>query len=519
MIGVLILLHVTGLPVTIMEPDGALYAGISKHMVQHHDYLNLFADGHDWLDKPHFPFWMAALSFEIFGFTSFAYKLPAFLFLMMGGVYTYRFAKDLLVYDEKVARWAVCILLSAEHLVISSTDVRAEPYLTGLIIAAVYHLYKRQLLLGSLLAACAVMTKGPFALVPIGFAFIGHYTFTNQWKELFHWRWLAAGLLILLFITPELYTLYQQFDAHPEKVVFGQTGVSGLRFFFWDSQFGRFMNTGPIKGNGDPSFFFHTVLWAFLPWSIFLYVAVIAFIRRWRSAPEFYCISAALSTFLLFSLSRFQLPHYLNIIFPFFAILTAQYIVRMTKEKGFRVTQYTVIGIMGVAIIAIWTLYRPEINFWAIGLMVIAIAGFIWLPLKGTAQVFYRTCMAAVVLNLFLNGLFYPDVLRYQSGSTAAFYANRELKGAAVGFYGVNSYAMEYYLDAPLLRYDTIPAGPSLVFTTAEHRDSLIAHGHRIREVRSFSQFAVTRLDLKFVNFHTRESALDKRLLILVDSF
>src|SRR6186713_2666734 len=94
-IGLLVFMHFTGLPVTIMEPDGALYAGIAKHMVQHHDYLNLFADGHDWLDKPHFPFWMMAISYHLFGFTTVAYKLPALLFLMMGVIYTYRFAHAL----------------------------------------------------------------------------------------------------------------------------------------------------------------------------------------------------------------------------------------------------------------------------------------------------------------------------------------------------------------------------------------------------------------------------------------
>jgi hypothetical protein len=76
-------------------------------------------------------------------------------------------------------------------------------------------------------------------------------------------------VLILLFITPELYSLYTQFDIHPEKVVFGRTNVSGLKFFFWDSQFGRFFNTGPIKGNGEPTFFLHTTLWPFYPGLLF----------------------------------------------------------------------------------------------------------------------------------------------------------------------------------------------------------------------------------------------------------
>lgn len=79
-----ILINANGLLNPILEPDGALYATISKHIALKGEWFNLYGDGHDWLDKPHFPFWMAALSFKIFGITSFAYKLPAFLFLVMG---------------------------------------------------------------------------------------------------------------------------------------------------------------------------------------------------------------------------------------------------------------------------------------------------------------------------------------------------------------------------------------------------------------------------------------------------
>jgi len=35
----------------------------------------------------------------------------------------------------------------------------------------------------------------------------------------------------ILFITPELFCLYIQFDRHPEKILFGHTSVSGIRFF------------------------------------------------------------------------------------------------------------------------------------------------------------------------------------------------------------------------------------------------------------------------------------------------
>ncbi|HEY0271909.1 MAG TPA: glycosyltransferase family 39 protein, partial [Chitinophaga sp.] len=112
LIAVGILVNLSGIGVTIMEPDGALYAGIARHMVQTHNYLDLWADGAEWLDKPHFPFWMMALSYRVFGFTTVAYKLPALLFWGLGVVYTWALGRAL--YGEKTARWAVCILLTAQ---------------------------------------------------------------------------------------------------------------------------------------------------------------------------------------------------------------------------------------------------------------------------------------------------------------------------------------------------------------------------------------------------------------------
>jgi 4-amino-4-deoxy-L-arabinose transferase-like glycosyltransferase len=512
-----ILLQFSALFVPILEPDGALYAGIAKTMVLKHDYWNLYADGHDWLDKPHFPFWMAAISFQLFGIHTWSYKLPAILFLLMGAWYTYRFA--LLLYDEKVARWALCILLTAEHLVISNNDVRAEPYLTGLIIAAVYHFYKRGILLGAVFTAGAIMTKGLFALVPVCAAIGGQMLFTRSWKELFHLRWLPALFLIALFITPELYALYQQFDLHPEKTVFGTTGVSGLRFFFWDSQFGRFMNTGPIKGAGDPFFFFHTLLWAFLPWSLMLYTAVIIFIKKWKQQKEYYCICAALATFALFSLSRFQLPHYLNIIFPFFAILTAQYILSLQTAKGlkfFRITQYTIIILLTVGVVVIDLLYKPAMHYaWLLlagALCLLYLLLHYWLDKSTKQAVFYRTISISILLNLYLNTILYPDMMQYQSGSTAAVYANTYLPGRAIGFYQANSYAFDFYLKAPVLRTDTA----SLVFTTPEGTAALQQQGYTCTMLQSFPHFYVSKLDLPFVRKVTRAGALGERRLVLV---
>jgi 4-amino-4-deoxy-L-arabinose transferase-like glycosyltransferase len=117
-----ILVNAGGLLIDILEPDGALYATIAKTIAQSGDFVNLYRDGADWLDKPHFPFWMAALSFRFLGINGFAYKFPALLFWGVGAWYTWRLA--LTIYGKPVAQLSTLIYVSAAHLVISNNDVR-----------------------------------------------------------------------------------------------------------------------------------------------------------------------------------------------------------------------------------------------------------------------------------------------------------------------------------------------------------------------------------------------------------
>ncbi len=265
-------------------------------MVLRGNYWELVSYGKNWLDKPHFPFWMAALSFKIFGFHSWSYRLPALLFYLLSVFYTYLFAKK--NYGQKTAIVAALILLTAQHIFMSDVDVRAEPYLMGLIIGAIYHIDRLndrftfvQLFMAALLTACAVMTKGIFVVGAIYGALIGQLLFTKNLKQLFKFKWLLLLLLTFILTLPELYALYIQFDLHPEKVVFGRQQVSGIKWFLWDSQFGRFINKGPITkpANGNIFFFVHTLLWAFAPWCLLFYFALYKNVKAiWQKVKLFF---------------------------------------------------------------------------------------------------------------------------------------------------------------------------------------------------------------------------------------
>jgi 4-amino-4-deoxy-L-arabinose transferase-like glycosyltransferase len=539
-IGIAVVINLSGLFIPIIGPDGTLYASIAKTMVQRNDYVQLFAYGKDWLDKPHFPFWVTAFFFRCFGITTWAYKLPGILFLLMGAVYTYLFGKSL--YNKQVGLWAVLILLTAQHIILSNNDVRAEPYLTGLIIAAVYHLYKADklnsfwhLLFGCLFTACAIMTKGPFAIVPIGSAIAGQFMITGQWKRLFNWRWLVAIILTLIFILPEIYCLHQQFDLHSEKLVFGRHNVSGIRFFFWDSQFGRFFNTGPIKGHGDPFFFVHTALWAFLPWSLLLFAAIFQLIKTGINhiqKTEWYCLCASMLTFLLFSASSFQLPYYLNIVFPFFAIITAQYLAGVKIPKSIRaiqIIQTVIIVLLLFAIITLHYFYQPETLNFAIGIcLFILLLTLLFLPRfitdRTLTKIILRTLIVSFIINLYLNQVFYRSLLHYQAGSEAAIWIDQHNPDKLPVVQLNDDYvsAMNFYCDYPLTGINADGTGqtfskPFLLYAPASVVNSLQAKGWRIKPLKSFQRYWISRLKQSFLNKTTREKELTETEVVMVD--
>jgi 4-amino-4-deoxy-L-arabinose transferase-like glycosyltransferase len=252
LLGFVLIANLLGLFNVVFTGDSALYACITKSFVQSGNYMDIFVFGADWLDKPHFPFWICALSMKIFGINAFAYKLPSLLFFMIGVFYTYQLAKK--IYNETVAQYATLILSASLHIIISNNDTRAEAILIGVLTPATYYFYLfslkytlKNLLLAACFTAAAVMTKGPFVLIVPFFAVLGTLILPMKITQVNLKYWFLLSLLILVFIFPELYALYHQFDLYPEKMVYGQKGVSGIRFFFWDSQFGRFFKSGPIK--------------------------------------------------------------------------------------------------------------------------------------------------------------------------------------------------------------------------------------------------------------------------------
>jgi 4-amino-4-deoxy-L-arabinose transferase-like glycosyltransferase len=344
----------------INNGDAITYASIARHIALSHDWVRLIVDGHDWLDKPHFPFWMTAISFDMGGVSALTYILPGFIFHLIGAYYTYRLAA--LLYDNKqTAMLAVLIYVSTFNLMDSSIEIRAEAYLRALVVAACYYWlrYDRQfrvkyLLLGAIFTGMAIMTKGIFVLLTISSGFLCLWLYQKQWSKLFTIKWLAALTLSMLAAAPELIALHLQF-----KQLTGGAGLeqptSAFKFFFWDSQFGRFFNTGSIQNHsGYPFYFVFVFLWGFLPWTLLSLAGIYTASRdigkstaSERSAFIF-LISMFFCTFLMFSATTFQMAYYIDIILPFAAILLANYLNKLTIRRPLFIAQMCLVSIVAL---------------------------------------------------------------------------------------------------------------------------------------------------------------------------
>jgi hypothetical protein len=335
-------------------------------------------------------------------------------------------------------------------------------------------------------------------------------------------------LLTFIFIIPELYCLYRQFDLHPEKVVFGKSNVSGIRFFFWDSQFGRFFNTGPIKGTGDKTFFLHTTLWAFLPWSVLLYVGVIQLIGRKIPMQKSHWIiyAGAIITFLLFSFSSFQLPHYILIIFPQCSILTAAFLIHSTTHKkainGIIIYMSALIIILVCAFCAL--AFTSNFTGSTACIILLLCAGIFSLFLyrkKDIQNIVIKGMAFAGMLALFLNLYFYPNILQYQSGMIAAGWLNKNKLHKPVTMYKTYSYSLEFYTPGKVQRAGNedklrqyVNSGPILMYVMQKDIAALTDKNYKIDTLQAFDFFPVSRLNLKFLNYNTRMTSLNHLYVI-----
>lgn len=538
--GLAFLVYLAGLFVTLLENDSAQFAVMAMRMVQEGDFVNLIKGTQDYLDKPHLHFWLAAISFKIFGIHDWAYRIPGVLFTLLAAYSTFGLGK--LLYNTEVGKVAALVFMTSQTIVLSAIDVRTDAVLTGSVILAIWQLalYLRlgrlkNLLLGAFACGLAFSTKGQIALLVIGLPLLCDTIHKEHWKRVFHPKVLLAVLVFALTVSPMLYAYYQQFDLHPEKVIRGISDRSGIRFIFWDQSFERLSGTGVGKNSSDYFFFFHTLLWVLIPWTVLALFAIASRLKKvkiqWadRKGPtEFLTLGGIVIVFLIISFAQFKLPHYLNVLIPLFAVLTAAYLFRLYEsdaKKQIRINlgiQYGILGLLFlVSILICFYVFKFNTAYnYAILFALLLPVGYFCLEKKDyTLRTITLSVIGSVMLNLVMNLHFYPRLLQYQGGSEMAAWA-KDNNVAPQRIFKVSerhTWAMDFYLRSPIQRIDPedlIGARDIWVYASDTDLRMLNDSGIQWDNSHSVDQFRITRLQARFLNPSTRRQVVNSMHLV-----
>lgn len=537
------MVYVSGLFIPLMENDSAQHATMAMRMYLQNDFVNLYRGFDEYLDKPHMHFWLAALSFKIFGVTQWAYRIPALLFTLLGAYSTYQLAKEF--YTRRAGHPAALIFLTSQAIILANHDVRTDAVLTGSAIFAIWQWVKYlkynslyNAILGGLGVAVAFSTKGLLGIFFVGSTLLFYVLYSRKWAAVFSWKLLVGIVTFFIGILPMLYAYYLQFDLHPEKVINGHSNISGIKFIFWDQSFNRLTASGFEGQNTDYFFFFHTMLWAFLPWAMIAYVAIFdrtrQFIKirfKYQEGMEFLTLGGFWFIMLVINLSKSKLPHYMNSLFPVLAVLLAGYLVYLfdnSKEKMMKILlgiQYFIVGLGTVLAVVLITQVFPLPRIYLLIFYILLLLFLMFVLFKKAepvAKIIIFSVVFSVFVNFSLNTQFYPNLLKYQAGNNMVKIIEKEHIDIDK-IYILDrhySWSLNFYTqrETPSVSAEDLKTKKDVwLFVYGKDMNTLKEKGISWDQSFEVPYYRITMLSLKFLNPASRKGELKKAYLVHIN--
>jgi 4-amino-4-deoxy-L-arabinose transferase-like glycosyltransferase len=528
------LVYVIGLFIPLMDNDSAHHANIALHMHLTGNYVDLVDYSQAYLDKPHLHFWLAALSYKLFGVTSFAYKFPSFLFTILGTYSVYRLGKAL--YDREVGKLAALMIASAFAYILANNDVRMDALLTAFIAFATWQLVefidRKKIIhvagaaLGLALGFCTKGHLGVFVPVVASFFYI---LYRRDWRLFYNWKWLLLLVLFAIFIAPVVYCYWLQFNLHPEIIVRGKDHLNGVLFILFNQSVERFGGEMGDFLKNDHLFFFHSFTWAFAPWSLLAFIAFVTRLKTFSRRREEWLTTGLFGVMMvMISFSDFKLPHYLNVIFPAVSVMTASFVLSKKENRKW----VRALFIIQITVSLLLLLLAGLVNVWMFPVTRIwIITGFIFLlalvfyffksELYNRAQKAIAVSVSSMIALFFLlNTNFYPQLLTYQGGNELALKTRNKVNREDI-YFEKNSYSPSFNFYSSILRKPftdsvLVPGKSIWVFADGSFVDTLKQGGYRFGKIYDARRHRITILTGRFLNPATREKELSKMYLVEV---
>lgn len=299
--------------------DEAIYAQVSKEMVELDDWITPHWNGKAWFQKSPFYFVTTALLFKAFGFGEFWARFASAVSGLGVLLLSYLIARR--IYNHAAGLLAILILLATQLFVYYARFGTTDTMLTMFILLAVYAYLRtdddaRFWLLAGVGCAMAVMVKGAagvLAPLVLLIAAIAERRIGSALRN--KWLWLGVVLGAVIILPWHVWMYRQHGDAFTQAYIFhhvvnrAKTNVNAF-----DRGFG---------------FYFSVLRDFFSPW---VYLLPFALIFR-RASRAWVVMILGLTIFVFYTIVQTKFQWYILPSIPAFAIVVAGFITSFIENR------------------------------------------------------------------------------------------------------------------------------------------------------------------------------------------
>ncbi len=500
----------------LVGADEPRYAQIAREMLARHDWITPILNGVPWLEKPVLYYWGAMISYQVFGVSDWAARVPSAVLAtaMVAAIYAFmRRFRGMQLDAALIAASSAAIIGFARG---ASTDMPlASTFTIGMLAWYTWRETGRKLWLAAFYAMMALGTlaKGPVApvlagLIIVMFAFVWPGRAMRElWPEetrLIRWPLIGQTLWlpgILLFLAVAL----------PWYIAVQAKTHQFFQVFLLQHNLERF-GTNLYRHKQPYWYYLPVFLLSVLPWTVYVVRNIIAPIRalfeqaahdpreeRWRA----FLLVWILVPLIFFTASQSKLPGYILPAIPPCALLLAGWLRTRVSERPpmALATAHSLVGglLLGGALLAPYFIVRRHppgqaITIAAVAAAVIAVATLLSLRWQGLRVLRFVTLVPVVLGMAFVLRVSAPVIDRAQSARpVAAELAQLDTRHAQLAAFNIRrelEYGLDFYRNQPVLRYERgeAPATDHLLIAGSGSEPQLDAYlpGRRLSHVGGF---------------------------------
>lgn len=302
--------------------DEAIYAQVSKEMIERNEWLTPHWNGQQWFHKSPLFFWLTALFFKFAEVNEFWARFASALSGLGVLLLSYLIARR--IYNHAAGVLAVLILLSSQLFVFYARAGTTDTMLTLFVLLSAYAYLKtedddRFWLLAGAACAMALMVKGAAGMIAPMVLLLTALVERNLLAALrSKWLWMGIGLGVLIVLPWHLFMYRQHGEAFLNAYIFSHV-INRAR-----SNLNEFQ-----RGYG---YYFSVLRNFFFPWILILPFALL--LKRGRRSAV--AVILGVTVFILYTIAQTKFQWYILPAIPAFAIIVAGFSASFFADQSRR---------------------------------------------------------------------------------------------------------------------------------------------------------------------------------------